>query len=141
MDSARSGPSLFETEGFSMWPFLEPSRRIVVRRVDPRELRLGDLVLYRSAGRLICHRFLRRVERSDGNIIYTQADAASLVKPAAISEDDLRGKVTAVIGDDGITSMEGLLRRAVNVLIVVISPAVCAVFDIYRALSSLRVKR
>lgn len=126
--------SLFETDGFSMWPFLKPSRRIIVKKVDPESLKLGDLVVYRDGGHMICHRFIRRIISAGAGTMYTQADAACLSQPAEISEEALAGKVIAVMNGKAVLSLEGPLRRCVNILIVLVSPILCAIFNAYRSL-------
>ncbi len=126
--------ALFETDGFSMWPFLKPSRRIIVKKVDPESLKLGDLVLYRDGEHMICHRFLRRINRVGAGMIYTQADAACLSQPAEISEEALAGKVIAVMKGRAIISLEGPFKRCVNMLIMLIAPILCVIFNTYRSL-------
>jgi len=49
---------LFETSGFSMWPFIRQGERLLVKRVFPDELRRGDLVLYQQNEKLVCHRLI-----------------------------------------------------------------------------------
>ncbi len=67
------------TTGFSMSPLIYPGDEIQVRRCSLEEIKRGDIVLFKTGGRLIIHR-VHRIE-TDANRIpirfITKGDAVS----------------------------------------------------------------
>jgi signal peptidase I len=63
--------------GDSMRPFLRGGETVTLQRVNPAEIRCGDLALCQHAGgRLLLHRVVRIRRRDDGTVrIETQGDA------------------------------------------------------------------
>lgn len=53
-------------QGYSMYPFIRPGRdQVVLKKVSPRALKRGDVVLYqRAGGMLVLHRIWKR--KKDG---------------------------------------------------------------------------
>jgi len=49
----------FSAPGHSMFPTILANETILVEPIDPGTVRLGDIILYRSSGRLIAHRVIR----------------------------------------------------------------------------------
>ncbi|MFH1191351.1 MAG: S24/S26 family peptidase, partial [Candidatus Omnitrophota bacterium] len=50
----------FETSGFSMWPFIRPGERLVIKKSPAQDLRAGDIILYRANNQLACHRLVKK---------------------------------------------------------------------------------
>lgn len=134
MDKQEGEISLFQTAGFSMWPFLNPCQKIIVKRLPAADLKLGELVLYKTNDQLVCHRFIKRIKKSSGYFIYTQADASCLSRPEAIMEERLCGKVIGIVKGDRIVNMERIRQRYINILIIIFAPILCAGFNVYRLL-------
>ncbi|MFB3816103.1 MAG: S26 family signal peptidase [Candidatus Methylomirabilales bacterium] len=71
---AAGGLAWLPLHGDSMRPFLPAGSRVRIGRVAPGEVRLGDLVVYATEERLVCHRVLRRRARGNGHALLTKGD-------------------------------------------------------------------
>ena len=61
--------------GESMAPFLPHGSRILATRITAAAVRPGDLILHERAGRMVCHRVLRRRLRHGRVALLTRGDA------------------------------------------------------------------
>jgi signal peptidase len=77
--------------GASMVPAIWPGDILTVRRVDPEELRPGQIVLYRRQANLIAHRVTRVV----ADHVVTRGDTLP-VADAPASMDDVVGRVVSL---------------------------------------------
>ena len=134
MDKQEDEVSFFQTSGFSMWPFLKSGQKIIVKRAEIANLKLGDLILYRADKNIVCHRFINRIKRKDGYFFYAQADASCLSSPEAIKEGAFLGKVIGIMSDSRIISLEQRRQRYINISIIFLAPLLCAGLKIYRLL-------
>ena len=55
--------------GYSMYPFLKPRDRLVIRKVPPYSLEVGDVVVVRDTDdRLVVHRLVKLLPQGRGII-------------------------------------------------------------------------
>jgi signal peptidase I len=81
--------------GTSMHPTIDSGASIVVRACRVSAMRVGDIVVYESGDRVVCHRLLRRRRTPDGWRVLTGGDAVRL--PGAwVPASALIGRVTAI---------------------------------------------
>jgi signal peptidase I len=107
----------FETSGFSMWPFLKTKEKVVVKKVSPDNLKIGDIILYRLDNQMVCHRLVRKVACGSGYLLYARGDASTnLAEP--ITEKALAGKVIGILRNGRVINFTGIWCRFVNRLIV-----------------------
>ena len=90
------GPSgILPVEGTSMMPFLRPGMRVLID-FAPRQLRRGDVVLFRQGPHAVVHRMVART--SDG--VRARGDNRANLDPP-VRVDDVLGRVVSVgDGDD-----------------------------------------
>ena len=126
--------SFFLVKGFSMWPFLKDGQKVLVNKIAPPEFRCGDLVLYRVADKLICHRLLRR-EKKDGNWLFYCRGDASVAGGDQISEKMIEGKVAAVVSGEKAVNLETRWQRlwAMGILLL-LAPLLAFLNEIYQKL-------
>ncbi|MBU2436492.1 MAG: S24/S26 family peptidase, partial [Candidatus Omnitrophica bacterium] len=74
---------LFKTSGFSMWPFLRGGQKIIIKKVLVRDLKVGDLILYRKDNQTICHRLIKKTREGQGQMLYVRGDNAFGFEPVA----------------------------------------------------------
>ena len=94
---------LIKTSGSSMFPFVRDSDKVIVKRLNAQELRIGDIILYKDkiTGQTICHRFVKRIKINVKLTLFTRGDAGdSSCKP--ISEDNFIGRVVGIIRADRV---------------------------------------
>ena len=94
-EALREGKSIqIRPQGYSMYPLLVPERdEVILRAVDPAELRRGDVVLFRREGSiLVLHRIWKK--RSDG--FYMVGDNQTKVE-GPIAEEQVRAIMTGII--------------------------------------------
>ena len=66
----------FLARGRSMYPFIREGDAITVEPIEGGQLRLGDVIFYKSnEGRIVIHRVIKRVFHSDSLMAVTKGDA------------------------------------------------------------------
>jgi signal peptidase I len=93
---AQEGIIFVDTAGYSMWPFIRPGEKIVVKRVAMDELNQGDVILYREDGELRLHRLIRKTGDKGRYAFYSRGDNSNS-SPEFISEEMYIGKAVAVV--------------------------------------------
>jgi signal peptidase I len=90
------GSLRFAATGWSMLPSVWPGDTLVVERVKPDLVQVGDVVLVGRDGRLCTHRVVSRVEGSGNPYWITQGD--SMPTPdRPVAENELLGRVAYLI--------------------------------------------
>ncbi len=100
-----AGISLFETTGFSMSPFVRSEDKVLVRKVQAGQLRIGDIILYHRRGqKSICHRLVRKAYEQNRVMLYTRGDNTS-GSDSSIPEDCLIGRAECVLRNGKILDL------------------------------------
>jgi hypothetical protein len=90
------GTLRFAATGWSMLPTIWPGETLVVERVEPDQVRIGDMVLVGREGRLCAHRVIGIVGDAQSPQWITQGDA--LPEPdRPVAGNELLGRVAGVI--------------------------------------------
>lgn len=74
-----------------MAPLIEPGDVVLVHRVNPEDLRRGDLILVEQGGAFLVHRLVA----ADSHGVRTKGDNASHADPPVVPQD-VSGRVTGV---------------------------------------------
>jgi signal peptidase I len=90
------GSLRFKATGWSMLPSVWPGDTLVIERISPDQVRVGDVVLVGRDGGLCAHRVVSVAEGCQGPRWITQGDANS-APDLPVSEDQLLGRVDYVI--------------------------------------------
>jgi signal peptidase I len=86
----------FAATGWSMLPAVWPGDTLVVERVSPDQVRVGNVVLVGREGRLCAHRVVSKAESFGSALWITQGDAMCAPDPPVI-ENELLGRVSYLI--------------------------------------------
>lgn len=121
----------FETVGFSMWPFLKEGRQLAIRKVVIKDLKIGDIILYRCGDQKACHRLLKKDIFNGEYRLYVRGDN-SLSCPEIINKETYLGKVVGIIKNDKIINLTTCRRQFINRAIVVIAPLVSRINNIIK---------
>ena len=113
--------SFFETTGFSMWPFIRQSDKLIVKKCLVTDLRRGDVILYSFDNKLICHRLIKKINNRDGFSLFVRGDNSGW-KYELISEDMVMGKAVALIRNSYVITFTSPLSIFINRCIVFVSP-------------------
>lgn len=71
------GKKAFAAGGLSMFPFILPGSCLVVGRVDPKTVKVGDVVCYPSEnGRMIAHRVVDIHNQNTTRHVYIKGDSS-----------------------------------------------------------------
>ena len=86
-----------ESTGWSMTPFVQPGDRLVVQPATAEQLRIGDLVVFRStdAATMVCHRLVRRTRRGAAWWLCLRGDAGNGTGEW-IEAERVHGRVVAI---------------------------------------------
>ena len=84
-----------EVRGWSMYPLLKDRDVVEIAPIDINELRIGDVVFFRSGKRLLAHRIVGFVADEQGIRLRVRGDSYRQEDPP-VAETDLIGRVEAV---------------------------------------------
>ena len=115
---------LFETWGLSMSPFLKSGEKIIVKKVKPQSLSIGDIIVYAAPEneppdekRPIAHRLIKKSKENGRYILFTRGDAKSRFAVEPVLEDRVIGRVEAIIRGTKVIRFDGAYRRRMNWLV------------------------
>jgi len=111
----REGEGWFKVISGSMYPLIRVNDRVLVKSLDIRELRAGDIILFKVDDKCIAHRIIRILNRDGNPLFYQKGDAnkyASLLSPETVM-----GKVTAVEKNGHILGLKSGRIRIINYLL------------------------
>ncbi len=90
------GSLRFKATGWSMLPSVWPGDTLVIERVSPGRVRVGDVMLVGRDGRLCAHRVVSVAEDGGSPRWITQGDA-NTAPDKPVSEGEILGRVSYVI--------------------------------------------
>jgi len=117
------GVKLFRFEGFSMFPFLRPADRLVVKTGTNLPLAVGTVVLFNNDGRsgpggVVVHRIVRATP--EGRFI-TKGDNMKKPDQRLLSTGDIAGVVVMVLRRRRLKPLTGALARGMARVIAALS--------------------
>lgn len=101
--------------GSSMLPAIFPGDTLIVRRETARSARRGDILLCFRQGRFCAHRLVDKRKEKGGISLITRGDALGTNDPP-VAEDELLGRVTAVVRHGKRTELRGRLAARERLL-------------------------
>jgi signal peptidase I len=90
------GTLRFAATGWSMLPSVWPGETLVVERVRPDQVRIGDVVVVRREGGFCAHRVIGTEDAAENRQWITQGDAMAAPDPP-VAGSDLLGRVAYLI--------------------------------------------
>lgn len=90
------GSLRFAATGWSMLPSIWPGEMLVVERINPEQVHIGDVVLCGRDSRLRAHRVVSIIGSGETRRWVTQGDALSTPDPP-VNADELLGRVVYLI--------------------------------------------
>ena len=132
--SAGKAPSVFgfsvlQVTSGSMEPEIPVGGIVIVRRVKPDSLKVGDVISFYSndidiSGKVNTHRIIEIKQSESGEKIFrTKGDANEYADTAAVFEIDLVGKMIMNLGSVG-GSVFDVLRNPTIILIFIVLPLI-----------------
>ncbi|MEW6352566.1 MAG: S24 family peptidase [Thermodesulfobacteriota bacterium] len=106
----RGGDFCLGVHGRSMLPFVRHGARLTVKGVAPEALRVGDIVLYRSEGRLLAHRIVNVENSGTQERVYARGDAF-YGRPDAVLPGQILGLVVRVTHGSRTMDLRSTLWR------------------------------
>jgi len=114
----------FEATGYSMWPFLRQQDRIIVEQNGCADLRPGNVVVYESDGKPLCHRLVRKIISAGKYLLFTRGDYVQSWRTEKVEEEQVVGRVSAIIRGSKIISLRGKWQTVGGRIIVLVFPLV-----------------
>lgn len=98
---------MFHFTGYSMYPFLKPGDRLIVRRLEDALIEVGDIVVIRKHENLVAHRLVGLSPDGKGVL-----KGDSLLKPDTdiISLSSLTGRVEAIVRNNRLINISVGIR-------------------------------
>jgi len=120
LEHTSPGLIFIEADGFSMWPFLRPGEKLIIKRVTAKALKIGDIILYRLDNQLVCHRLVK-IKEDAGYLLYTRGDNSSS-KSEPVKEEMLVGKAIGVLKNGKVINLEGFFWQMLNRFVAMAAP-------------------
>ena len=104
----------------SMSPAIQVGDLVITSPCEPEDIRVGDVICFRSGGTLVCHRVIA-VDGSD-QAFSTKGDANEDPDPVPVAHDDVVGRATAGVPLLGyvVSFLRGPFGCALMVLLAVL---------------------
>jgi signal peptidase I len=109
--------------GKSMLPFLAPSSLALVRLCGINELRKGDIAVYKSDNKYICHRVIGKRFDKDSAFLKTKADIFYTADPP-VPAGSLVGRIVAAEHGRILLNLDSFMARCIGRLASLIIPAI-----------------
>ena len=87
----------FNVSGVSMFPFLLDGDQVIIEKADPKDLRVGDIVMYIRKNLMIVHRIIKIYTNSEGRRLFIIKGDNLRYPDQPVWEEDIGGKATRVI--------------------------------------------
>ena len=122
----------FRARGGSMLPFIRNGQIIEVEPIHTGQIRVGDIVFYRSwSGGIFAHRVIKKREGEKGIVLVTKGDAVPN-PDAPVYPDQVLGRVAVVERGGRNVRFDNGLHRLVSVLYARVSPFSPWIYPILR---------
>jgi hypothetical protein len=112
----------FQTQGYSMWPFLRPQDRIIVEKAEFHELCPGELVVYEYDGRSVCHRLVKKKISLGKSWLFIRGDYVPSWRTEKVDPSKVTGRVSAIVRGSRIVPTKGLTYTLTGRMIVLVFP-------------------
>ena len=117
----QNGRALSNFRGNSMRPTLTEGMQILVEKIESKDVKLADIILYRRGNSMVVHRVIRILQKDSRRVFITKADAHSYhVDPVPIPQDDLIGRVQSAFHKEGPQKNVLVKNRLIGKLYVII---------------------
>ncbi len=112
----------FRAKGFSMRPFIQDEDMITVSPLRNSPVRIGDVVLYKTADdQAIVHRAIQKT-RIDGRTVFFIKGDAAFDKPEEMDARRILGRVAAIERNGRERKLDRKLHRTIGLLFAGLSP-------------------
>ncbi|MCK4529160.1 signal peptidase I, partial [candidate division WOR-3 bacterium] len=120
---SKRGTSIrFQAKGFSMRPFIQDGDLITVSPLRDSPVRVGDVVLYKTADdQAIVHRVIQKT-RIDSKVVFFIKGDATFGQPEKVDLKNILGRVTAIKRNGGEIKLGTKLYRIIGLLFAGLSP-------------------
>ncbi|MFO7898707.1 MAG: S24 family peptidase [Planctomycetota bacterium] len=121
--------------GSSMLPAIHPDSTLIIRPATGAEVRIGDIVVYRSGSELVAHRLVEKQWQAGGLVLRTKGDTHRRFDPP-LPADQVLGRVVATQRRGRPKRFDGPVGRMLGVLCARLLPAAPWLMPLY-----LRIRR
>jgi len=117
----QNGRVLSDFRGNSMRPTLTEGMQILIEKIEPKDVKPADIILYRRGNSMVAHRVIRIFQKDAGRLFITKADGHSYhVDHIPIPQDDLIGRVQSAFYKGDLQKNVLVKSRLIGMLYVII---------------------
>ncbi len=120
--------SAAKVHGGSMRPFLRDGDIVITKKVDPKDMASGDIILYHLREKFCVHRIIRKSKKNDKTVFFTKGDRLSHFD-APVYDKQIMGKVIAVKKKNKIINLTSKKGQMLNLLLLVYSISALYIFN------------
>lgn len=96
----KTGSFRFHTQGNSMFPFILDGDEVIIERIEPEDLRPGDVVMYVRGSKMVIHRIIKIYTTSTLRKLFILKGDNLSYTDQPIWQEDIGGKATRIIRGD-----------------------------------------
>lgn len=112
------GYKTFSIISGSMIPAVNVGDIVIVNKIDPNKLKVGDIISFRSGSQVITHR-IDDIEKNEQEILYiTKGDNNNTRDSEKVNEKNLEGKVVKIVPKIG--NIIFLLKDKITILFIIL---------------------
>lgn len=126
----------FRMDGYSMYPTFKAGSIGVVEKCNPKLLKRGDIVVFRSNSQLVAHRLIN-ISQQDNKTYYTARGDKNRFYDKPFSEADLIGKIVSFSKKGNEISLNSWAFRLKSFLIMAFHPMLQPLFSLSLRFSSI----
>lgn len=112
--------SAVKVHGGSMGPFIRDGDIIITKRVNPKDMARGDIILYYLREKICVHRIIRKSKENGKTVFFTKGDRLYHFD-APVDEKQISGKVIAVKKKNKIINLTSKKWQMLNLLLLIYS--------------------
>jgi hypothetical protein len=107
--------SVMKSAGRCMIPLFDDDTPLIVQHVQPQDISIGDIAVFRACDKTIAHRIIKKIREGDKFFFLEKKDSG--FEPGMISEDAVIGKVIGFQRGDRSVNLEKGIWKLANRLV------------------------
>lgn len=106
-------PVLFKMHGYSMYPVFKEGDLGQVEKCAAKDLKIGDIVVFKANHKLIAHR-LMKIQTTDSGMVFVAQGDKNLHLDAPFTEEALIGKITSFQRKNRVKSPKSVSAKLIS---------------------------
>ncbi len=136
------GLFFIQATGFSMRPFVRGGDRLIIRKTNVQDLKIGDIILYKLGNNSphICHRLVKKINSNQGIKLFARGDSFNFLDDP-ILEENIQGCIIGILRNGRVINLRNKFQSILNWLIaqfyVFLRPLLVYLWKLFKSLRAI----